>query len=147
MPELIPALCTLFGTAATLMGGLWAVFQLTLISRDKRSEWLWRLNQEFYKDTEFEAIRELLDAGEGVVLTQVGFDRFLNFLETVAILGDTGQLPRKYASALFGYWVERLYTPGTRNYLKKYRYGHLLAWVERRKYYAPRARKSPKEST
>lgn len=150
-------LLTLLNTLAIVSGGVWAVIQLRVqlqqtaqdrkeaakerkdAARDRRSEWLWKLSSEFYANEKFGQLRRELDDPSLRSWSEISpdrFDDFLNFLEHVAVLSDTGQFDRKYIHAIFGYWVERIRGKrGSDVYLKKYGYAHLLAWVENRIYW------------
>lgn len=135
-PDQLQAACSVVQTVALVVGGYLSLVQLRGAVSDKRAEWMWKLHQDFLTDGQNPAFRQIRDVleqpGEFDLRGLDAIDDFLSFLETVAVLSDTGQLPRKYAHALFGYWIERLQKKGATSYLREYHYTHLLAWVENR---------------
>jgi hypothetical protein len=140
--ELVKAMFGFVSTLSIFFGAFFAVIQLRVARRDRRSEWMWKLSSEFYANKDFKEIRRLFDDPSWKKWSEMSPDRFddyLHFLEMVAVLSDTGQFEQKYVHAVFGYWVEAIgKREGSRVYLNTYGYAHLLSWVDRKPYEAPR---------
>lgn len=150
--DLAQPLATLVGVAAILVGGGWAAFQYRKARTSANAQWLVSLYRDFYiesrlaraririedrYETDFAPLvqdwisgrRRLREASQWHLEIEQDLDLVLNFLEMLAHLEQSGEIPSKDLMALFEYWLTEVIgspdRPALRLYIQMFGYERL----------------------